>query len=120
MLLHRLERERVVEQVDVVHQRDLLQPLAREHVPPADPVEHERVARAVAQIERLVHDTLGLELVRLAPPLEATEPDGELFERRRPVLLGAEHEADQVLHRHTLRRSGARCDSSARRHVGQL
>ena len=29
MLLHRLEGERIVEQVDVVHQRDLLQPLAR-------------------------------------------------------------------------------------------
>ena len=45
VLLHRLERERVVQQVDVVHQRDLLQPLARHRVPPAEPVDHERVAR---------------------------------------------------------------------------
>ena len=42
VLLHRLERERVVEQVDVVHQRHLLQPFARERVPPPDPVEDER------------------------------------------------------------------------------
>jgi hypothetical protein len=53
VLLHRLERERVVEQVDVVHQRDLLQPLARVVVPVREPVDDEVVARLVAQVERL-------------------------------------------------------------------
>ena len=56
VLLHRLERERVVQQVDVVHQRDLLQPRARQVVPPREPVDDERVARPVAQVERLVED----------------------------------------------------------------
>ena len=64
MLLHRLERERVVEQVDVVHQGDLLQPLARQVVPPGEPVDHERVARLRAQVERLDHDPLDRQLGR--------------------------------------------------------
>ena len=68
MLLHRLERERVVQHVDVVHQHDLLQPLARQGVPPAEPVDHERVARSVAEVERLVRHPLDVEGVRLAAP----------------------------------------------------
>src|SRR5205807_4363835 len=43
VLLHRLERERVVQQVDLVHQGDLLQPLAREVVPPREAVDDEGV-----------------------------------------------------------------------------
>ena len=45
VLLHRLERERAVEQVHVVHQRDLLQPLARVVVPVREPVDDQVVAR---------------------------------------------------------------------------
>ena len=96
VLLHRLEGERVVEQVDVVHQRDLLQPLARDGVPPAEPVDHERVARAVTEVERLVHDPLAGELVRLAAVLDRTDAAEEVLERGGPVLLGAEQEPDQV------------------------
>ena len=66
VLLHRLERERVVEQVDVVHQHRLLHPLARDLVPPAEPVDDELVARLRAEVERLVRDPLGAEDVRLA------------------------------------------------------
>ena len=119
VLLHRLERERVVQQVDVVHQRDLLQPLARQEVPPPDAIDDERVPRLVAQVEGFVEHTLDLELVPLASPLEAADSRGERLERGRPVVFGAEHESDQVLHRHTLCKSGARCNSRARRHAGQ-
>ena len=59
VLLHRLERERAVEQVHVVHQRDLLEPLAREVVPVREPVDHQLVARPVAQVEWLHRDPLG-------------------------------------------------------------
>ena len=93
VLLHRLERERVVQQVDVVHQRDLLQPGARQVVPPREPVDHERVARPVAQVERLVDDPLGAQLVAV----DRAEPRDERLERGGPVLLGAEQQADHVL-----------------------
>ena len=56
VLLHRLERERAVEQVHVVHQRDLLQPLARVVVPVRQPVDDQRVPGPVAQVERLDGD----------------------------------------------------------------
>ena len=59
MLLHRLERERAVEQVHVVHQRDLLEPFAREVVPVGEPVDYELVAGAVSQVKRLDRDPLG-------------------------------------------------------------
>ena len=68
VLLHRLERERVVQQVDVVHQRDLLQPRARQVVPPRQTVDHERVPRRGAEVERLVDDPLGRELVAVDRP----------------------------------------------------
>ena len=96
VLLHRLEGERVVEQVDVVHQRDLLQPLARDRVPPAEPVDHERVARLRAEVEGLVRDPLGGQLVRLAAVLDRADLREQVLERARPVLLGAEQEADQM------------------------
>ncbi len=41
VLLHRLERERVVHEVHVVHQSDLLQPLPRDVVPVREAVDHE-------------------------------------------------------------------------------
>ncbi len=66
VLLHRLEREGTVEQVHVVHQRDLLQPLAREVVPVRETVDHELVARSVAQVERLHRDPLGRDAVAFA------------------------------------------------------
>ena len=96
VLLHRLERERVVQEVDVVHQRDLLQPLARDGVPPAEPVDHERVAGLRAQVERLVRDPLGRQLVRLAAVLDRADLGEQVLERARPVLLGAEQESDQM------------------------
>ena len=97
VLLHRLERERAVEQVDVVHQRDLLQPLAREVVPVGEPVDDEVVARLGAQVERLHRDPLGGQAV-LGPRRVGDRADAgdEGLEGGRPVLLGAEQHADQV------------------------
>ena len=104
VLLHRLEGERVVQEVDVVHQRDLLQPLARHRVPPAEPVDHERVARAVAEVEGLVEDPLARQLVRLAAVLDRADAADQVLEGRGPVLLGAEQQSDQVrASRHTKR-----------------
>ena len=98
VLLHRLERERAVEQVHVVHQRDLLQPLAREVVPVGEPVDDEVVARLAAQVERLHRDPLGGDRVRRAGGvLDRADARDERLERARPVLLGAEEQADQVL-----------------------
>ena len=65
VLLHRLERERVVEEMDAIHEHDLLQPLSRHRVPPAQAVDHQRMARLHAQVEGLDGDALGGELMRL-------------------------------------------------------
>ena len=98
VLLHRLERERVVRQVHVVHQRDLLDPLARHVVPVGEAVDDERVARAHAQVERLDRHALGGDRVLLAGVVDRSGGGArdERLERLRPVLLRAEQEADQV------------------------
>ena len=96
VLLHRLERERRVEQVDVVHHRDLLQPLARDEVPPREAVDDEVVARLVAQVERLDRDPLAAHVMRRPVVLHRPDPLQQRLEGARPVLLGAEQEADQV------------------------
>ena len=86
MLLHRLERERVVEQVHAVHQRDLLDPLARHVVPVGEAVDDERVARAHAQVERLDRHALRGEGVALAVVLD---------HRGRPRAAAPRRRADQ-------------------------
>ena len=53
VLLHRLERERAVEQVGAVDQRGLLQPLARVVVPVGEPVDDQAGADRVDEVERL-------------------------------------------------------------------
>ena len=99
VLLHRLERERAVEQVHVVHQRDLLEPLARQVVPVGEPVDDEVVARLVAQVERLHRDPLGGRRGAWRRSASSTGPSRaiERLEGGRPVLLGAEQQPDQVI-----------------------
>ena len=98
VLLHRLERERAVEQVHVVHERDLLEPLARQEVPVGEPVDDEVVARLVAQVERLHRDPLDVHAVGGAGGvLDRPEPAEQRLERGRPVLLGAEEESDEMV-----------------------
>jgi hypothetical protein len=96
VLLHRLEGERVVEEVDLVHQRELLQPLAGDVVPPGEAIDDQLVAGRVAKVERLVDDPLGRELVRLAVPIERPDAAEQAFERGRPILLGGKEEPDQM------------------------
>ena len=96
VLLHRLERERVVQQVHVVHQRDLLDPLARHVVPVREPVDDQRVARGGAQVERLDRHPLGGQRVRLAAVVDRAGAGDERLERLRPVLLRAQQQPDQV------------------------
>ena len=84
VLLHRLERERVVEQVDAVHQRDLLDPLARDVVPVREPVDDERVARAHAQVERLDRHPLEANAWR-SPPCSIAGFTAPAAPRRRPT-----------------------------------
>ena len=97
VLLHRLEGERVVEQVGPVHQGDLLEPLPGVVVPVGQAVDDQGVADRLAQVERLDGDPFGGHLVGLAVELDAGgEPAQVLLERGRPVVLGPEQQADQV------------------------
>ncbi len=66
VLLHRLEGERAVEQVGVVDERGLLEPLARVVVPVGEAVDDELGAHRLAQVERLDGQTLARQLVRHA------------------------------------------------------
>ncbi len=98
VLLHRLERERRVEQVHVVHQRDLLEPLARDEVPVGEAVDDEVVARLVAQVERLDRDPLARHVVGAAGGvLDRPETREQRLEGARPVLLRAQQQSDQVI-----------------------
>ena len=97
VLLHALERERAVEQVHVVHERDLLEPLARHVVPVREPVDHQVVAGLVAQVERLDGDPLDVEGVLVARArADRPQPLHDRLERLGPVLLGAEQQPDQM------------------------
>ena len=82
VLLHRLEGERAVEQIHVVHQRDLLEPLAREVIPVGQPVDDQLVLRPVAEVERLDGDPLGGDPVALAGAVgDRAEPPDQCLER---------------------------------------
>ena len=97
VLLHRLERERAVEQVHVVHQRDLLQPFARVVVPVGEPVDDQLVARLVAQVEGLDGQALDVDaMARAAGALDRPQPGDDGLEGGRPVVLGAEQQSDVV------------------------
>ena len=97
VLLHGLEGERRVEQVDVVHQGDLLEPLARHVVPVREPVDHQVVLGHVAQGERLDGHPLGLDqMVRPAAVGDGPHGPHQGLQRDGPVVLGAEQQADQV------------------------
>src|SRR4029450_10715324 len=96
VLLHRLEGERVVEQVGPVHQGDLLEPFPRVVVPVGEAVDDQGVADGLAQVEGLDGDPLGGHLVGLAVELDAGGELAEvLLERGRPVVLGPGQQAEQ-------------------------
>ena len=62
-----------------------------------EPVDHERVARLHAQVERLDRDALGAEVVALAAVLDRRRGAAhQRLEGAGPVLLRPEQEADQV------------------------
>ena len=97
VLLHRLEGERAVQQVHVVHQRDLLEPLARDVVPVGQTVDDQVVPRPVAQPERLDGDPLGVEGVPGAVRTgHGAKTAHHFLEGARPVLLRSEQKPDQV------------------------
>ena len=74
VLLHRLERERAVEQVGAVDQRGLLQPLARVVVPVREPVDDELGADRVVEVERLDGEPLAGHGVRCRRPSTVSGP----------------------------------------------
>ena len=97
VLLHRLEGERAVQQVDPVHHRDLLEPLPRVVVPVREAVDDQVVPGPVAQAERLDGDPFGVEGVLAAVRARhRAEPAQDLGERGRPVVFGTEQQPDQV------------------------
>ena len=97
MLLHRLEGERRVEQVHVVHERDLLEPLARVVVPVGEPVDHQVGARLGPERERLDGQPLGGEDVPPAGSVRhRAEAGDQVLERAGPVVLGPQQQPHQV------------------------
>jgi hypothetical protein len=66
VLLVRLDRPRVVEDVRVVHHDRLLDPLAAGEVPVRQAVDDQVVLHRLAQVERLDRDALDLEAQRVA------------------------------------------------------
>ncbi len=97
VLFHRLKGERAVQQVHVVHQGDLLQPLPRVVVPVSEPVDDQAVAWVVAQAERLDGEPLAIEgMPGAAGAGHRAQPAQDLLESKGPVLLGSEQQADQV------------------------
>ena len=95
VLLHRLEGEGAVEQVDVVHHRHLLQPLARVVVPVGEAIDDQLVARLVAQVEGLDGQALDVDAVaRAVLALDRPQARDDGLEGGGPVVLGAEEQAD--------------------------
>ena len=86
-----------VEQVDVVHQRDLLQPLARVVVPVRQPVDDQLVAGLVAQVERLDASPARCAASGCPPSASRRTPSrrASASKARGPVLLGAEQQPDR-------------------------
>src|SRR4029453_1987064 len=80
----------------------LLQPLAREVVPPGEAVDDDGVVRLVAEVEGLVPDALGRELVALAAPAHGAQSADDGVERPRPILLGRQQKADEMALRHRI------------------
>ena len=94
-LLHRLDRPRVVEHVEVVEQDRLLDPLARIGVPVRQAVENDVVATLGAQVEGLDRDAIDLEANLFATDLQRRIPAPEdVLVALRPAEVRAEGEAD--------------------------
>ncbi len=97
VLLHRLEGEGAVEQVGVVHQRGLLEPLARVVVPVGEAVDDELGAHRLAQVERLDGEALARQLVGDAVVgRDRSDEREQRLEGGGPVLLGPEQQPDEV------------------------
>jgi hypothetical protein len=97
VLLHGLERERAVEQVGPIHQRGLLEPLARVVVPVGEPVYDQPGADRVGELERLDGEPLGLDVMDNARGVgDRADASQDRLERLGPVLLRAEEQADEV------------------------
>ncbi len=102
LLLHRLDRPGVVEDVEPVHQDRLLDPLPAGVVPVGEPVEDHVVATGLAQVEGLDRDPLDLEPDPVAADRQGQiEGLDEFLEEDRPVQVGAQgkaYPADDVSH----------------------
>jgi hypothetical protein len=95
VLLVRLHRPRVVEDVDAVQDHGLLDPLAAEVVPVRQPVDHHVVLRRIVQPEGIDGHARDLEAHRVAPDLEAqVELLDDLLVADRPADVGSEREPD--------------------------
>ena len=88
VLLHRLDRPRVVEHVQPVGEDRLLDPLPARRVPVGQTVDDEVVARRLAQIERLDDHPVGLEADDVAVDRAARGRGGGALPRSRSASTG--------------------------------
>ena len=91
VLLHRLQRPRVVEHVEAVHDDGLLDPLAAGMEPVGEAVEDHVVADRLAQEERVDGDAFDVEVDAVAADRDAeVQPLDDLLEAAGPADVGAE------------------------------
>ena len=99
VLLHRLHRPRVVEDVEAVHQDGLLDPLAAGVIPVGQPVDDQVVADVLAQVERLDGHAVDLDAHLIALPVDdQIEALDELLVTDRPADVGAQRQPDPAGH----------------------
>ncbi len=97
VFFHTLKGERAVEQVDIIHQRGLLEPLAGMVVPVSQPVDHQIVTWFVPQVERFHRHPLDVVGMQVLPTVaDRANPAHDGLERGGPILLGAQQQSDQV------------------------
>src|SRR5205814_522060 len=95
VLLVGLDTPRIVEDVEVIQDDALLNPLAAGVIPVRQPIDDHVVLAGLAQLERLDGDALDVEEQRVALPGNAkVEPLEHVLEAERPAEVGPERQSD--------------------------
>ncbi len=98
VLLHRLKRPWIVEDVEVIHDHRLLNPLPTGVVPVGEAIQHHIVAARLLEVIGLDGDALDVEGHLIAVEIEVeVEAAQHLFVADGPAEVGAEGKADEAL-----------------------